>query len=94
MNSISNPNFNYGKCGQFQGAIRILNKEVNDLLARENYTSVHWFFFTDGGNTYPHDELNTLEQTMKTYRQSWTDDGNHKLHPMIITNQLTVKSHC
>jgi hypothetical protein len=82
----TNVNFNYGKCGQFQGAVRILNKEVNDLLASTNYNSVHWFFFTDGGNSYPHDELNVLKQTLINNRQRWTDNGNHKLHPMIITN--------
>ena len=79
-------NFNYGNCGQFQGAVRILNKEVNDLLASTNYNSVHWFFFTDGGNSYPHDELNVLKQTLINNRQRWTDNGNYKLHPMIITN--------
>ncbi len=87
-------NFNYGKCGQFEGAIRILNQEVNNLLASTNYNSVYWFFFTDGGNRYPHDELNVLQQTLTKNQKIWTDNGNHKLHPMIITNQLTVSSLC
>ena len=68
-------NFDYGKCGQFQGAVRILNQEVNSLLASSNYNSVHWFFFTDGGNSYPHDEMVALQQTMITNRPRWTDNG-------------------
>jgi hypothetical protein len=55
-----NVNINYGPCGQFTGAVRILNKEVNDLLKTKDYKDVYWFFFTDGGNTYPNDELNIL----------------------------------
>lgn len=45
----TNVNFNYGMCGQFTGAVRILNQEVNNLLgSNPKYESVYWFFFTDG----------------------------------------------
>jgi hypothetical protein len=57
----TNVNFNYGNCNQFQGANRYYNREVNDLLASTNYNSVNWFFFTDGDNSYQHDELEVLK---------------------------------
>ena len=78
--------FNYGMCGQFTGAIRILNQEINNLLANNNYESVHWYFFTDGQHIYPLEELNVLEQVLSKNRENWTFNGKHKLHPMIITN--------
>ena len=55
-----NGNIDYGPYGQFTGAVRILNQEVNSLLKTNDYNDVYWFFFTDGGNSYPNDELNIL----------------------------------
>jgi hypothetical protein len=83
----TNTKHNYGVCGQFAGAVKILNKEVNELLASNNYERVHWFFFTDGGNCVPYTELEELRLTLKKNRANWTDkNGDPKLHPMIITD--------
>ena len=39
--------FNYGECGQFSGAIRILNQEVNKLLDEDSgYKHVYWFMLS------------------------------------------------
>jgi hypothetical protein len=48
---------------------------VNNLLGSGNYNSVNWFFFTDGNNTYPHDEMMEFKKTMINYRERWTDDS-------------------
>ncbi len=45
---------NYGESGQFTGALRILNQEVETLLKDDpSYKRIYWFMFSDGGNVYP-----------------------------------------
>ena len=54
---------------------------------------MHWFFFTDGGNSVPYTELDELKLAFKKNRANWTDkNGEPKLHPMIITNVTEVPS--
>ena len=89
----NNTKHNYGNCGQFAGAVKILIEEVNKLLGKDNYESVHWFFFTDGGNSVPYTELDELKLAFKKNRANWTDkNGEPKLHPMIITNEPEILS--
>ena len=81
--------FNYGECGQFSGAIRILNQEVNKLLDEDSgYKHVYWFMFTDGGSNMPHEELEALRKTFKANPKKWTNNASvsSKLIPLIVTN--------
>ena len=49
---------------------------------------MHWFFFTDGGNSVPYTELEELKMILKKNKANWTEkNGEPKLHPMIITNE-------
>lgn len=78
--------------GQFQGTINILNKEVEGVLSRDSsYQVVYFFFFTDGGSSYPQTEMNTFCSKLST--PTWKDSsGGCKLRVLITTNKPQIDS--
>jgi len=79
--------------GQFHGSVNILRNEVAQVLQVKNYPLVYYFFFTDGGNVYPMQQVQSFGAELKANKSLWTNRaGNPKLQVTIVTDCATVES--
>ena len=61
---------------------------------RKDFPVIYYFFFTDGGNTYPQEEVTEFGRELKNDKSLWTNriTGVPKLFITIVTDCATVQS--
>jgi len=79
--------------GQFGSSINILRYEALKELKMQDYPLVFYFFFTDGGNSYPVKQVSEFGKELAANKAYWTNPtGKPKLQMTLVTDCPNVDS--